>query len=295
MNKTNAGFIYLAAAASIWGGLYVVSKYVLEIVPTFILLFLRYLIAFAVLAAVCHHQKISLIPRHHKLTLFQIGLLGYFCSIAFQFLGTKYSSAHMGAVITTLSPVFQSGFAIWLLRESITPRQIISIALSFAGVLIINGVSGFSETGGIQIGAVFLLLAAMFWGYYSVLSKKISSHYSALQITTIGILIAAVTSFPVALSEVSVLDYSRLLTWPVIFCILYVAIISTALAFLLWNKGLALVPSHQAGLFFFFQPLIGSFLGWAILGEHLTSSFYLGSILILVAVYIVMSEKSAQK
>src|SRR3546814_14306072 len=78
----------------------------------------------------------------------------------------------MVAVITTLSPVFQSGFAILLLHEPITPRQIVSISLSFAGVLIINGLSGFSEAGGIQLGAIFLLLAALFWGYYSVLSKK---------------------------------------------------------------------------------------------------------------------------
>jgi drug/metabolite transporter (DMT)-like permease len=290
MNKINPGFIYLAAAASIWGGLYVVSKYVLDIVPPFTLLFLRYLIAFAVLAAVCRYQNISLIPRNNKWTLIQIGLLGYFCSIAFQFLGTKYSSAHMGAVITTLSPVFQSGFAILLLHEPITPRQIVSISLSFAGVLIINGLSGFSEAGGIQLGAIFLLLAALFWGYYSVLSKKISTQYSALQITTIGILIAAIASFPAALLEAGTFDFTHLLAWPVLLCILYVAVVSTAVAFLFWNKGLALVPSHQSGLFFFFQPLVGSFLGWAILGEHLTASFYIGSLLILIAVYIIMKD-----
>lgn len=282
------GALCLSAAAGIWGGMYVVSKYILAVVPPFTLLASRYIIAFIVLAIICRYNRISLIPRTNKIILFQIGFFGYFLSIAGQFIGTKLSSAHMGAVITTLSPVFQSAFAIWLLQEPLTARQLISIALSFAGVLIMNGVDGFAGGGHLQTGAFFLLLAALFWGYYSVLVRKISNHYSALQITAIGVFIAAAASLPAAWYELDGLEFTLLLTGPVLFSLFYIGIISTAVAFLLWNKGLALVPAHQAGLFFFLQPLVGSFLGWAVLDEHLSWSFYLGSLLILVAVYLVM-------
>ncbi|MEG6587050.1 DMT family transporter [Dendrosporobacter sp. 1207_IL3150] len=295
MSKNNLGAIYLSGAASIWGGLYVVSKFALDIVPPFTLMFLRYLISFLVLALICKYTNTTIIPRLNKITLFQIGFCGYFLSIAAQFIGTKLSSAHMGAVITTLSPVFQSAFAIWLLREKITSRQLLSIALSFVGVMIINGVSGFGSTGSSQEGALFLLIAALFWGYYSVLAKKISHIYSALQITTFGILVATVASFPVAAYEFTNINFALLISWPIILSILYLAVISTAVAFFLWNKGLALVPSHQAGLFFFLQPLVGSFLGWALLDEHLNQSFFIGTALILAAVYIVMSGTTSSK
>lgn len=287
MTNMQTGALCLSAAAGIWGGLYVVSKYILTVIPPFTLLAIRYIIAFIVLAAICRYNHVSIMPQKNKFILFQIGFFGYFLSIAGQFIGTKLSSAHMGAVITTLSPVFQSAFAIWLLQEPITARQLISIALSFAGVIIINGPDGFSGSQ-LQLGAFFLLSAALFWGYYSVLSRKISTHYSALQITVIGVFIAAVTSLPAAWYELQHTEFTLQLSGPVVFSLLYIGIISTAAAFLLWNKGLALVPAHQAGLFFFLQPLVGSFLGWAVLDEHLTSSFYWGSLLILTAVYIVM-------
>jgi drug/metabolite transporter (DMT)-like permease len=41
------GYCALAAAASIWGGMYVVSKYTLDFIPPFTLLWLRYVTAFA--------------------------------------------------------------------------------------------------------------------------------------------------------------------------------------------------------------------------------------------------------
>nr|WP_092073269.1 DMT family transporter [Dendrosporobacter quercicolus]NSL49954.1 DMT family transporter [Dendrosporobacter quercicolus DSM 1736]SDM56345.1 Threonine/homoserine efflux transporter RhtA [Dendrosporobacter quercicolus] len=288
------GALCLSAAASIWGGMYVASKYVLAVVPPFTLMAIRYIIAFIVLAIICRYNRISLIPRTNKFILFQIGFFGYFLSIAGQFIGTKLSSAHMGAVITTLSPVFQSAFAIWLLQEPLTARQLISITLSFAGVLIMNGMDGFTGGGHLQTGAFFLLLAALFWGYYSVLVRKISDHYSALQITAIGVFIAAAASLPAAWHELKGLEFTLVLTTgPVAFSLFYIGVISTAGAFLLWNKGLALVPAHQAGLFFFLQPLVGSFLGWAVLDEHLSWPFYLGSLLILVAVYLVMQPNAA--
>jgi len=287
------GPLYLSAAASIWGGLYVASKFALDTIPPFTLLFFRYLVAAIVLVMICMRTNTKILPTDNRLTLFQIGFFGYFLSVASQFIGTKLSSAHMGAVITTLSPVFQSGFAIWLLREHITLRQAIAILLSLGGVLTINGLPGTQTGVNLQIGAFFLLLAALLWGYYSVLAKKVSTAYSALQITTIGIIIATLCTFPAALNETNGLSVQSF-SWPIIFSILYLGVCSTAIAFFCWNKGLTLVPSHHAGLFFFLQPLVGSFLSWALLDEHLSNSFFIGSLLILVGVYFVMSEKSAE-
>lgn len=53
MLKQYAGPVYLTIAASIWGGMYVVSKVVLDIVPPLELVWLRYLVASAALILVC--------------------------------------------------------------------------------------------------------------------------------------------------------------------------------------------------------------------------------------------------
>jgi drug/metabolite transporter (DMT)-like permease len=73
--------------------------------------------------------------------------------------------------------------------------------------------------------------------------------------------------------------------------VLYLGIISTALGFLLWNRGLQLLNASSGGLFFFFQPLMGTLLGWLLLGENIGGTFWIGAFLVLIGVLIVIKEK----
>ena len=293
MNSSFGGAFYLSLAASIWGGMYVVSKYALATIPPFTLVFIRYLVASFLLLGLLCYKKEQLLPKEQKGLVFQIGFVGYFLSIIAQFIGTKLSSAHMGAVITTLSPVFLSAFAIPLLKERITLKQGFSIGIALLGVLVVVGVPGSHGQPEAITGNIFLLAAAVFWGYYSVISRKISTHYTSLQITTWGILVAAVLTFPCIFFERTLWSFDQLMQVPILLSVLYIGIISTALAFFSWNKGLSMLPSHQAGLFFFFQPVVGTLLGWLFLKEQLSSTFFLGSFFIILGVYYNMKQENS--
>ncbi|BBB92072.1 MAG TPA: EamA family transporter [Methylomusa anaerophila] len=286
------GPLFLSAAAGIWGGMYVVSKYALDTIPPFTLLFIRYFLAAVTLVWWSRLSGVNIIPRQDKGTLFQIGLFGYFLSLAAQFIGTKLSSAHMGAVITSLSPVFQSGFAILILGEKITARQMVAICLAFAGVLIVTGLPGFSNGDAFDSGTLFFLVAACLWGYYSVLTKKVADGVSPLQITTWGIILATLFSLPFAWWELTAWNVGDLVGLPILLSILYLAFFSTTIAYYCWNKGLLLMSPHKSGLFFFLQPVVGSILGYLILDEYLSISFFWGSLLILLGVYFVMKASN---
>lgn len=77
----------------------------------------------------------------------------------------------------------------------------------------------------------------------------------------------------------------------VVLGVLYLGIVSTAGAFFLWNKGLELMDASIGSLFFFFQPIVGSLLGWLLLNETLNSNFFIGGILIICSVLITTFEK----
>lgn len=55
--------------------------------------------------------------------------------------------------------------------------------------------------------------------------------------------------------------------------LLYLGVVSTAVAFLLWNRGLQMLNASSGGIFFFFQPVVGTLLGWLILGENIGVTF----------------------
>ena len=62
--------------------------------------------------------------------------------------------------------------------------------------------------------------------------------------------------------------------------VLFLGLVSTAGAMYLWNYAFAKLPAATASLTFFAQPVVGSLLGWAFLGERITPLFLAGGALI---------------
>jgi len=285
MSKNLLGAICLSLAASIWGGMYVVSKYVLVYIPPFTLLWLRYAIALVVLAAGMVLTRTPAARRGDLALLAWIGFIGYFVSIGAQFVGTRLSSAHLGAIITSSSPAFIVIFAAWLLKEKLTAARVGAVILATAGVLLVSGFGGAGN--GSVVGNLCLLLAAVTWALLSVYARVAGERCSSLTATTYAVFFALLFTTPAAVWEMHAVGIGRFPALPVWSGVFYLGVVSTALAFFLWNKGMYLMDAAVGSLFFFFQPLVGSFLGWLLLKESLRWNFFAGGVLILLAVGLV--------
>jgi drug/metabolite transporter (DMT)-like permease len=293
MKQNVLGALCLSLAASIWGGMYVVSKYVLDYIPPFTLMWLRYMIAFVVLFAIVKMVQLKNKPqasirKKDWLLIGWIGFIGYFVSISFQFIGTKLSDAHTGSLITAATPAFIALFAKLVLQEKLTVRKMIALFLATVGVVIVIGVD--THVGSYFWGSVILVGAAITWALLSVYVKVASQRFSTLVITTYAILFGLLFTTPVMIWELqrNEVYYNDIY---IILGVVYVGIVSTAGAFFLWNKGMDLMEAGIGSLFFFFQPLVGSFLGWLLLNETLDVNFFIGGMLIVAGVVIVAIRK----
>ncbi|WP_312128794.1 DMT family transporter [Lysinibacillus capsici] len=290
MRNLVIGAIFLSLAASIWGAMYVVVKVVVEVVPPLELVWMRYLIAVIALGIIgIMMRQPWKIAKKDWLIIFLVGLIGNTISIVTQEMGTMLSTAQMGAIITATTPAFMVVFARLILKESITLKKCLSIALATIGVGIIVGNGQIDVTQ--QLGGLYLLLAALTWALMSVLVKKVPSHYSQIVVTTYTSMIAVMLLTPFVLPRLQNLDLASVLQPTISGGLLYLGIISTAGGFLLWNKGLQLMNASSGGLFFFFQPIVGTFLGWLLLGETIGLSFWIGSLLIFSGVFIVIRDE----
>jgi len=289
MKSRVMGGLAMVLAASIWGGTYVVSKTLLTDVQPLALEWLRYVVALLTLALVILVTRQSWTIRWRHLPLVAvIGVVGYAVSIWAQFKGTKLSTAQMGAMITAATPAFMVLFAPKILGEKITVRRAVSVGLSTVGVLLVVGLGGISHS--YALGGIILVIAALTWALMSVLVKRVPSEYSQLTVTMYAIFIATLVITPVAVNQLTRTPPAVWLhpsLWEGIF---YLGVISTAGAFFLWNQGLQLVEASSGGLYFFFQPLVGTFLGWLLLGENVGISFGMGAVLILISVVMIMGE-----
>ncbi|MEC3432377.1 EamA family transporter [Bacillus thuringiensis serovar nigeriensis] len=293
MKQTILGAICLSLAASIWGGMYVVSKYVLDFIPPLTLVWLRFIIAFVVLYGILKlaekKQKKKVTIRKKDWLLFAwIGFIGYFISITCQFIGTKLSDAHTGSLVTSATPAFMVIFAALILKEKLTARRLLSTIIATIGVIIVIGWD--IEIGSYFIGTIILVGAAITWALLSIYVKIASIQFSSLVITTYAIFFSLFFITPFMIWELQAASIGTVNTY-VILGVLYLGIVSTAGAFFLWNKGLKLLDASIGSLFFFFQPIVGSLLGWLLLNETLNSNFFIGGILIICSVFITTFEK----
>jgi len=271
-------------AAAIWGGMYVVSKVVLEVIPPFALLSLRLLLGAASLWLVLAWQRRPLWTEAGQLwRALAVGFVGYGVSLGFQFVGTKLSTAANGALVTSATPALVLPFAALLLGEKITGRRWAAIALASLGVLAVIDPRGADFSSNLFWGNLSLLGAALTWALYSTLVRKFASQSNLLLVTGLFLLGGLPLTLPMSAWEISHQGLGTI-SAEIVAGVLFLGIVCTALAMFLWNFAFARLPASSAALTFFAQPLVGSLLGWAFLGEEITPLFVLGGVLIAGAI-----------
>jgi drug/metabolite transporter (DMT)-like permease len=304
------GAVYGIAAAAIWGGMYVVSDVVLKTIPPFTLLNLRVILGLIVLALLIRWQGHPLPTRTQLLRFMAVGIVGFGFSLGAQFLGTDLSTAVNGALVTSASPAFMVLFGWLILREKLTLARILAVTLATIGVVIIVNPAEADFSSATFAGDVFLAIAALTWGLYSVLSRWVLtrkfksdeavmvSQPDTLVVTAGAFLGGLCITLPAAAVEltqrsIGVIDGGTILG------VLYLGIISTALAMWLWNKSLAVLDASIVSLFFFAQPLTGALLGALFLAQPMTTGLWVGSVLITAGVLLSlrgdMTDKTSKK
>lgn len=288
--RSLAGLMAGLTAASIWGGMYVISKVVLEVIPPFALITLRLTLGMLTLAPVLALRGGLNVSRQQFGQVLGVGFVGYGISLGFQFVGTKLSTASNGALLTSSTPAFVLVFAALLLGEQITLQRILALTLASLGVIAVIDPRTASLNPHLFWGNLSLLAAGLTWALYSVLVRKVSRDLDVLSVSLIAFLGGLPLSLPLGAWEWMTQGIGHVGPG-VVGGVLFLGIISTALAMFLWNTAFAMLDAGVAALTFFAQPLMGTFLGWLFLGEEITPLFLFGGMLIGAGLLIAGSEK----
>ena len=279
MNKAVIGLLCGITAASIWGGMYVVSKVVLEVIPPFTLLAIRLILGAISLGIVISFRRKTEFTQKQILDSFLVGFVGYGISLGFQFVGTKLSTASNGALVTSATPAFVLLFAPFLLHEKTTTQGIIALIVSSLGVVAVIDPRTANFSSSLFMGNLSLLAAALTWALYSVLVRKVSKTSDVLVSSAVMFIGGIPSSILLGFFEVKNQGIGQI-TPGIIGGILFLGIVSTAIAMFLWNYAFSQLPASAASLTFFAQPVVGTLLGWLFLGEKITPLFLVGGLLI---------------
>lgn len=287
MSNTLCGAVFGISAAAIWGGVYVVSDVILQTIPPFTLLTIRLIIGALVLAPFA--LRLRPFPMRRAIVqMMAVGFVGFGISVGAQFVGTDLSRAVNGTLVTSASPTFILLFAALILHERLTPQRIAAVTLATVGVVVIIDPTTANFSSETFHGDLAFGFAAVTWGLYSVLVRKVSGTLGTLVITFFAVLGGLLLTIPAAALELPGRPVGEM-TLTILLGILYLGIVSTAGAMWLWNRAFALVDASVASLFFFAQPLVGTLLSVLLLNQQMTLNLWIGSLLIaagvLMAIY----------
>lgn len=283
------GILAGLSAAAIWGGMYVVSKVVMDVIPPFSLITLRLVLGILTLGVILLIRKRWNVAPNQFWQIFGVGMVGYGISLGFQFVGTKLSTAANGSLVTSATPAFVLIFAAMILKEKITPRRLLALVIATAGVVAVVDPRTAQLSSSLFLGNLSLIAAALTWALYSVLVRQVTRNVEVLSTSLIAFAGGLPISIPLGIWEVSTQGYGAI-TPGVIAGVLFIGIISTALAMYLWNTAFARLDAGAASLTFFAQPIVGTALGALFLGDKITPLFILGGVLIGVGLLISSRE-----
>ena len=140
------------------------------------------------------------------------------------------------------------------------------------------------------LGDMLAFGACLCWAVYTLLVRRVVEKYSTLFITRKVFFYGLLTIIPYYFfnpSEITLftIHYS-LFTLPVILNLLFLGVVASMLCYLLWNWVISKLGAVTATNWVYFNPITTILFAWWLLHEQITLWFLLGTVLILVGMYL---------
>lgn len=229
------------------------------------------------------------LPRKAIIRMGMLGVLNVCLSMLILQLSIHYGKASLSAVIVSINPLFVSLFALIILHEKLPLIRIITMIVGILGIgLIVFGEGEFNATQyrNLPLGIGLAVIAAVNFGLYTVLTKKSVLAHGNLVTNSASFIIGALVLFGInALTGKPLLIE---MTWNNLILTLYLGIVLTGIAYLLYFEGMRHLDSNTASTYFFLKPVIASLLAYFVLSEKL-------SLLQIVAIVIIVLSMSMER
>ncbi len=307
-------YIAIVAAMLIWAGAGIAVKEALVIFSPLTLIVMRFTLAVLLMMSiglVFRHNSIVGLQRVEKkhIPLFLLGgLFQPFLYFIFEtYTYQSFSSPTVAEALLSTQPVMAPLFAWVLLRERVTRNNILGILLSTLGVMMLLMMGGgplSMDQGAIGKGVLLAVLTVSMSVSYSVVLRRIPTHYTPLSI------VFYVQSFALVLFYVlwGVMDRGngllgesamRLLgegQWvKSLLSVGYLAVLASVTAFILFCYTVRKIGVTRANVFNNVRPVFTAILMWMIFGEILPIWKIIGIIIIIIGLFISQKQEKGDK
>ncbi|MGL4241045.1 MAG: DMT family transporter, partial [Beijerinckiaceae bacterium] len=186
-------------------------------------------------------------------------------------------AAGLASILNATTPLFTVVVAHMLTEdERATPLKVAAVLIGLAGVATMIGADALGQVGLSALGPLACLGAAISYAFSSIYGRR----FKALGVTPPQIAFGQLTASTLMMLPIAAfIDQPWTLAapgfWPVV-SIVAMAVLSTALAYILFFQILAAAGATNLMLVTFLIPVSGILLGAMVLGETLKMQHFLG-------------------
>ncbi len=240
-------------------------------------------------------MAMSLPSRKLHFWMIVCAMLTYVIDYGLIYWAEQYLSAGVTSIFFATFPLFTALFGFWLLPgRELTRVGTVGILLGFSGVIIVFFdqlmSTRFDRT--VFLASLAVILAALAAGLSTVLVKKVTSGISSVSVTfyqliwgTAGLLLLSLIFEPLP---------SRIPSFTAISAILYLGIIGTALAFILYYRLLQDKTATSMSTIGYITPLVAVMIDFFLFGDLLPLKTWLGLLIVFSGIYLINKKSKLQ-
>lgn len=285
---------------AIWGSTFVFTKMLLQAGLTPAQIFtLRFIIAYFLLACwdvLMHSSSFRLFCSSLKdeLLMVTLGITGGSVYFLAENAAMLYTTATNTSLIVCSCPLFAMLLIALFYSQSepVSRVQVVGSLLAFLGmaVVVLNGRIVLHLS---PLGDMLAFGACLCWAVYSILMKPALERYSTVFITRKVFFYGLLTMIPYYLLRPEEADPAVFQTFnfSILFNIFFLGIIASLICFLVWNWVIRQLGTVVATNWVYFNPLTTIVFAWWILNEQITLWFLLGTVFILLGMFLADRKK----
>jgi drug/metabolite transporter (DMT)-like permease len=214
-------------------------------------------------------------------------LLNFVLTNGLTTIGLKYISGGLGAIIAATFPFWIVVIGLFSSGKLPPRKAIIGLILGFAGICTIfyDHLADLFKSD-FRLGIMLSLVASWTWAFGTIYTKsesvKFNPYFSiGLQMVLSGLIMGGIaygTGNVIPLPEIH---------WLAWVSILYLAIFGSIISFIAYLYALQHLPTEQASIYAYVNPVVAFLAGFLVLGTPLTIYLAIGGVVILIGVYLV--------
>jgi len=274
---------------SIWGSTFVFTKLLLLAGLTPAQIFtLRFIIAYLMLLVFCLWRGIRWMADSWKdeLLMAGLGISGGSLYFLAENGAMNYTTTTNTSLIVCLCPLFASALiSLFYKSQRLNRTQTFGTLMAAAGVVVVV-MNGHFVLHLSPKGDALAFVACLCWAVYSLLMIPANARYDTVFITRKVFFYGLLSMIPYFILRPGLNTHLLLGQPALLWTLLFLGCVASTLCFLAWNWAMKKLGAVVVTNYVYFNPVVTILFAWLLLSESITVYFLLGTLLILVGMYL---------